>query len=176
MEETSSGYPLKAPVLIEVICRPSLPHGSATYPGWGEGRRVAQPTRGAAVSANTELVQSAYDAFSRGDIPAVIGALEDRVEWDVSAALPQGGSWRGRDGVGEFFQNLGGIWGDLHLEVEQLLENEDSVAAVGRAAGRLRDGDHAAGYSFVHLFTVKDGAITRFREWGDADESLRERS
>jgi uncharacterized protein len=128
------------------------------------------------VTAQTDLVQSAYEAFGRGDIPAVIGALGERVEWDVTAALPQGGSWRGRDDVGKFFEHLGGIWSELRLDVEELLEGGNSVAAVGHAAGRLGHGGHAAGYSFVHLFTVEDGEIVRFREWGDPDDVLREHS
>jgi ketosteroid isomerase-like protein len=121
------------------------------------------------------LVQSAYDAFGRGDVPAVLGTLSDRVEWDVSAILPQGGSWRGREGVGEFFAGLGSHWADLRIEVDELVDGGATVAAIGHGAGRLREhGDAAAGYKFVHVFDVDGGQIVRFREWGDPDEELRE--
>jgi ketosteroid isomerase-like protein len=127
------------------------------------------------MSENADLVAKAYDAFAHGDIPGVLGALGERVEWDVSAILPQGGSWRGRDSVAEFFEQLVSHWADLALEVEQMVSEGDTVVAFGRAAGRLREhGDAAAGYSFVHMFTVGGGAITRFREWADPDEELRE--
>src|SRR3954470_23425431 len=127
------------------------------------------------MSDNTELVQGAYGAFAQGDVPGVMSVLADRVEWDVTPVLPQGGSWRGRDGAGEFFENLGSHWADLTLQIDQLVTEGENVVAFGRAAGRLREhGDAAAGYAFVHWFTVVDGAIVRFREWGDPDEELRE--
>jgi ketosteroid isomerase-like protein len=127
------------------------------------------------MSDATEVVQSAYAAFGRGDVQGVLDAMSDRVEFDVSLVLPQGGSWRGRDGVGEFFEGLGSHWADLAIEVEQLVDNGETVVAIGRGAGRLRaHGDAAAGYAFVHAFTVADGQIVRFREWGDPDEALRE--
>jgi ketosteroid isomerase-like protein len=124
---------------------------------------------------NTQLIRNAYASFQQGDIPGVIGILADRVDWDVTAVLPQGGSWRGRDGAGEFFEQLGSQWADLTIDVEQFVSDADHVVAIGRAAGRLREhGDAAAGYAFVHVFTVAGGAVTAFREWADPDEELRE--
>src|SRR3954453_22690513 len=144
------------------------------------------------MSDNSDLIKSAYSSFAQGDVPAVIGLLSERVEWDVTSVLPQAGSWRGgggggevflalagsgrgRDGAGQFFEQLGSQWADLTLEVEQMVSEADEVVGIGRAAGRLREhGDAAAGYHFVHVFTVADGAVTRFREWADPDEELRE--
>jgi ketosteroid isomerase-like protein len=127
------------------------------------------------MSDNAELINSAYSSFARGDVAGIIGVLSERVEWDVTAVLPQAGSWRGRDGAGEFFDQLASQWADLTLDVEQMVSEGDHVVAIGRAAGRLREhGDAAAGYHFVHVFTVADGAVTRFREWADPDEELRE--
>jgi ketosteroid isomerase-like protein len=127
------------------------------------------------MSDNTDLVKGAYGAFSQADIPGVIGVLAERVEWDVTAVLPQAGSWRGRDGVGEFFETLASHWADLTIQIERIVGEGEIVVAFGRAAGRLREhGDAPAGYSFVHRFTVEDGAVIRFREWADPDEELRE--
>ena len=126
------------------------------------------------MSDNTELIRGAYEAFGRGDVPAVLGVLADRVEWDVTSVVPQGGSWRGRDGAGEFFQGLGEHWSELRVEPEQYVSEGDTVVVIGRAAGKLRGhGDAAAGYTFVHGFRVADGEIVRFREWADPDEDLR---
>ena len=41
------------------------------------------------VNGNQALVEGAYEAFGRGDIPAVLGILSDDVEWDVPDVLPQ---------------------------------------------------------------------------------------
>jgi ketosteroid isomerase-like protein len=34
---------------------------------------------------NLESVQAVYEAFGRGDVPAILGALADDVEWDQDA-------------------------------------------------------------------------------------------
>jgi ketosteroid isomerase-like protein len=120
------------------------------------------------VSQNTDQVRSAYESFGRGDIPAVLDMLDDRVEWDVTKILPHGGSWRGRDGAGEFFQGIPRHWDELRVQGEQFLDDGG-----GHAAGRL-SGGKAVGYHFVHLFTFEDGKVVRFREWADPDEELRE--
>jgi ketosteroid isomerase-like protein len=127
------------------------------------------------MSDSTQLIRGAYASFQQGDIPGVLGVLADRVDWEVTSILPQGGSWRGRDGAQEFFEQLGSKWADLTIEAEQFVSDGDHVVAIGRAAGRLREhGDAAAGYAFVHVFTVADGAVIAFREWADPDEELRE--
>jgi ketosteroid isomerase-like protein len=126
------------------------------------------------MSDSAELIRSAYAAFAEGDVPTIIGIVGERAEWDVTTVIPQGGSWRGPDGVAEFFEGLGEAWADLTLQLEQMIDDGENVVAVGHAAGRLRAADNAAaGYKFVHIFTVADGKVTRFREWADPDEELR---
>jgi uncharacterized protein len=126
------------------------------------------------MSENVDLVRSAYEAFGKGDIPGLIALLGDRVEWDSTSILPQGGSWRGRDGAGEFFQGVGRAWEELRVEPEELIDGGEHVVVTGRAAGRLSASGTAAGYGFVQVFTVSDGQVVRFREWADPDEELRE--
>jgi ketosteroid isomerase-like protein len=124
------------------------------------------------MSGNTEVVEGAYGAFARGDIASVIDAVDEQVSWDVPESVPHGGSFRGKEGVGEFFQGLGGKWEGLELEIEDLIDGGDNVIGVGRASGRLKDGDTAS-YGFAHVFTIGDGRIVRFREYVDLDERLR---
>ena len=38
-----------------------------------------------------DVVRQAYEAFERGDIPAVIESLSDDVTWEVAEVLPQVG-------------------------------------------------------------------------------------
>ena len=49
------------------------------------------------------MVEDAYEAFRRSHSPAILALVSDDVEWEVTEVLPQGGSYRGPDGVGEFF-------------------------------------------------------------------------
>jgi uncharacterized protein len=124
------------------------------------------------MSSNADVVNDAYQAFSRGDIPAVIAVVDENASWDVSPAVPQGGSFRGKDGVGQFFQGLGGTWESLDLQIHDVIDGGENIVGVGRASGTLKDG-RSASYGFAHVFTMDDGRIVRFREYVDPDEALR---
>ena len=113
-----------------------------------------------------DVVRQAYEAFERADIPAVLGALSDDVQWDVPDLLPQGGSFSGRDDVGRFFQRLGETYEELSLDIHDLIDGDERVAGVGVGSGTLHGGDRIE-YGFVHVFDVSDGKITRFREYAD---------
>jgi ketosteroid isomerase-like protein len=121
---------------------------------------------------NADVISGAYDSFSKGDIPAVIETLDPEVQWDVTAILPQGGSFSGPDGVGGFFEGLAKAWEEFRVSLDDLIASGDDVVAVGRAEGKLSGGD-SAGYGFAHVFTLRGGKIVRFREYADPDEALR---
>jgi ketosteroid isomerase-like protein len=131
--------------------------------------------KGIQISQNTEAVNGAYEAFASGDVPAIVAIVEDGAEWVSTASLPQGGSFSGPDGAAQFFQGVGEAWEELNVEVDDLLDAGDHVVGVGRANGKLRNGN-SAGYGFTHIFTMNDGKIARFREHADPDETLRRRA
>ena len=118
------------------------------------------------MASGAEVVQEAYDAFGRGDIPAVLELVADDVKWDVAEVLPQGGSWSWRDGATEFFQQLGEKYEDISIDVTDMIDGGDQVVGVGVGSGKRRGGDDIE-YGFTHVFTVGDGKVTRFREYAD---------
>jgi uncharacterized protein len=121
-----------------------------------------------------QIVQQAYEAFGRGDISGVLGVLADDVDWSVTEAIPHGGRFHGRDEVGRFFRGIGENWEEgFSVEVDETVDGGDQVVTLGRASGTLRGGGGDASYGFAHVFTVRDGQITRFREYADPDATLR---
>lgn len=117
------------------------------------------------MGANADVVGQAYDAFGRGDIPGILALLDENVEWSSSAGLPQGGEFRGTDGVLTFFQGVGAAWDPLTIDRETVTDfGTDRVLGLVRATGTLRDGGPAE-YGAAHVFTVRDGRITQFREY-----------
>ena len=88
---------------------------------------------------NVQLIQGAYEAFGRGDIPAVLAILDENIVWHTPEVLPQHASVNGRDDVLGFFQKLGSIWQDFNLEIRDFCASDDHVCVIGRASGK-RDG------------------------------------
>lgn len=124
------------------------------------------------MGTRAQVVEQAYEAFGRGDIPAVIGLLDEGVEWTAPGTLPHGGTWKGRNEVGQFFAGLDAAWEGLDLDVEAVAElGGDLVVGVLRAHGTRR-GAGPSSYGAVHVFDVRDGRIARFREHTDLDAPL----
>lgn len=64
------------------------------------------------VSKNIETVKSIYEAFGRGDVPAILEALHPDVEWEFAASphavtIPWLVPGRGKDAVARFFATVG---------------------------------------------------------------------
>jgi uncharacterized protein len=120
---------------------------------------------------NVQVVESAYEAFRRGDIDAVLGSLADDVDWNVTEVLPQGGHWSGRDDVGAgFFGKLANAWQDLSIDVQDIVASGDKVCAIGRGEGKNEGTD--AWFGFVHVWTLGDGKVTHFAEYADPAPAL----
>ena len=124
------------------------------------------------MAAGAQVVEEAYEAFGRGDIPGVLEKFDENIDWNVPEAVPHGGHFEGRDAVGGFFQGLGERWEDFGIDIEEVIDGGDEVVGIGRAHGNLK-GTGEAAYGFTHVFTVQDGQVVRFREYVDPDATLR---
>jgi ketosteroid isomerase-like protein len=119
---------------------------------------------------NADLLRSTYEAFGRGDIPAVIDVLDQNIVWNTPAVLPHAMTVNGRDDVGAFFQKLASTWQDFSLEIDDYVASGDRVCVIGRAGGILEG--ETASYGFVHAWTVRDGVLVRFDEYVDPSREL----
>jgi len=124
------------------------------------------------MSKHVDLVNEAYAAFARGDIPAILELLDDHVDWSSPKTLPHGGHFSGRDGVLEFFQGIGAEWDSLGLEIEGVGEAGPDLVLARVSASGVRKGGGAAGYGAAHTFEFGGGKITSFREYVDLDFAL----
>ena len=93
---------------------------------------------------NVQLVQGAYEAFGRGDVPAVLGVLADDIAWSVPPPLPQAVEAHGPGEVGAFFERLGSIWEGLDIQVTDFVASGDRVCVIGRGSGKV-GGEQARG-------------------------------
>ncbi|MGD9701553.1 MAG: nuclear transport factor 2 family protein [Acidimicrobiia bacterium] len=63
--------------------------------------------------ANVATVRSMYEAFGRGDIPAIMECLADDVDWEAGRVDDYGIPWlrpgHGKDHVQRFFATLAGL-------------------------------------------------------------------
>jgi uncharacterized protein len=116
--------------------------------------------------SNLTLVQELYEAFARRDVPAVLARLHPEVELQQTALVLWGGHYRGHAGAREFFGRVVATI-DSAVSIERFIDADDHVAAVGRTRGRTRERGVAFDLAVVHVWTVRDGRITRLEVYID---------
>ena len=117
---------------------------------------------------NVEFVKGIYGAFAQGDVPTVLGAFAEDIEWFEAEGMPYGGVYRGPEAVA---QNVfGPITEDIDsfaLVIEELLDSGATVAAVVRYTGTGKASGKALDVPAVHVWDIRDGKLARFRQFID---------
>ncbi|HEV8552461.1 MAG TPA: nuclear transport factor 2 family protein [Casimicrobiaceae bacterium] len=117
------------------------------------------------MGTSTAVVQQAYEAFGRRDVPAILELVADEVDWEFvgSAGLPYAGRRRNRNEVRDFFAAIPRT-DDIHaFEPREFIEAGEHVTVLGwERATALDTGKQFEG-EWVHVFTVKSGKVTRWR-------------
>ena len=116
-----------------------------------------------------KLVQDAYAAFGRTDIPAIINSLTDDIDWHLLGPqeLPITGQRKGKPEVSRFFKQVGELWNFERFEPRQFIEQGDDVVVLGYYSGTAKGSGRKFAAEWAHVFTVKNGKIAKFREYTD---------
>lgn len=125
---------------------------------------------------NVEVVRRVYEAFARGDVAAVLGALDSRVEWREADNHPyaDGNPYVGHDAVlGGIFARLGGEWENFAATPDEIFDAGDTVVARGHYTGTFKETGASLRAQFAHFFTMRDGRVTKFQQYTDTAQFLR---
>ena len=77
-----------------------------------------------------------------------------------------GWAFPGHAGVREFFERLRNAI-DSAVTVERFIEAGDHMAVAGRTRGHTRSGGTAFDVAIVHVWTVRDGRVSRFEAYNE---------
>jgi ketosteroid isomerase-like protein len=116
-----------------------------------------------------EVVQAAYAAFGRGDVPAVLEFVADDIEWKFRGAkgMPYTGTYRTKSDVARWFESIAEA-GDIQaFEPREFIVGDDSVTVLGWEKTRALPSGRVFETDWVHVFTVREGRVVRF--WGMYD-------
>jgi len=121
--------------------------------------------------SSAEIVTSLYDAFGRGDIPAVLGLLAPDVRWHEAEGnpyQPSGKGWVGPDAVvSNLFEKMGDDWTEFTVRPSLFHDSGSVVTVEGRYIATHRGTGKAFDSQVCHVWTVEDGKITKFQQYVD---------
>ena len=113
---------------------------------------------------NRDLIQRAYDAFGRGDIPSVLGTFDKEIRWHVPGQSALSGDYFGHEQVLGFFQKTMDLSeGTLRIELHDIVASDTTVFVLCMVSA-TRSGQRAE-FLEVHVWRIADGRAIEFREF-----------
>ncbi|MBX7221788.1 MAG: nuclear transport factor 2 family protein [Blastocatellia bacterium] len=118
---------------------------------------------------NLEIVQNLYLKFATGDIPAVLAALTEDVEWVMpgGAVLPFAGIWRGPQEVAHMFGKLAAALTFEVFEPQEFISQGNTVVVIGRSRDRLQADNRVVELDWVAVIRLRDGKVARYQVYED---------
>jgi ketosteroid isomerase-like protein len=128
--------------------------------------------------SNTDLLRAGYDAWNRGDLDAWLELLDPDIVIRTSGAFPDfAPEYRGLEPARKFWRQMLEPWEDFRIEVEQIEEEGDIVAAGIRFVARGRDSGVDVELRFGSGIRVRDGVAVELvnrRSVEEVREALRQ--
>lgn len=121
-------------------------------------------------TTNLALIQSVYEAFAKGDIPAILAMMDPAIEWISGGSrddFPTLGERHGVEGAASFFRDVAQHGEFTSFEPREILPSGEKVMVLGhygitaKATGKHFESD------WVHAFTIKGGKCVKFQEFTD---------
>ena len=123
---------------------------------------------------NVEIVRRGFEAYERGDVPAMLADLSPDLAIHRTPPQPDAGIWHGPDGMLEALAGWTAEFEEFEMRAESFVDaNDDQVVvrahqrAVGRASGVPTEAD------FWLVCTLSGGRITRMDIYAWEEQALR---
>jgi uncharacterized protein len=115
------------------------------------------------------IVQQAYAAFGRQDIPALLELVADEVDFEcvAPASLPYAGKRKTRSEVADFFDAIPKADAIHVFEPREFIEAGENVVVLGWEKSTALDTNKDFETEWVHVFTVRNDKIVRWRGFFD---------
>ena len=114
---------------------------------------------------NVALIRGAYDAFAKGDVPAVLAGMDEKIEWIEAEGFPTAGTYIGADAIVQgVFMPLVNDWEGFAVTPENIISEGEVVVSYGTYSGKFKATGKDLRTRFVHIWEVRDEKIVRFEQ------------
>jgi ketosteroid isomerase-like protein len=120
---------------------------------------------------SAKIVSDVYEAFGRGDMPAVLGAMDPGIRWyeaEGNPYMPSGEALVGPDAIlNDLFMKLGEDWDGFTVHPNSFHEAGDVVVVEGRYSGTHNGTGKLLDVQVCHIWTLENGKIIKFQQYVD---------
>ncbi|MEA2273641.1 MAG: uncharacterized protein QOI98_2349 [Solirubrobacteraceae bacterium] len=116
---------------------------------------------------DVNTIKAGYEAFAKGDVPAILAIMDGRIQWYEPPTLPWGGGrTSGPKAVAsKVFAEALKLFPDLKVKPDSILSDGDNVVALGTFSGTGKGGKFKV--PFAHVWTMRNGKAVRFQNYTD---------
>lgn len=115
------------------------------------------------------VVKQCYEAYARGDVATIVESVADEVDWVCVAPshIRYSGRRHNPTEVQQFFADIAHS-DHVHSFVPwEFIDAGEHVVVLGRERATAKESGRVFETDWVHVFTVRDGKICRWRGFFD---------
>jgi ketosteroid isomerase-like protein len=122
---------------------------------------------------NVEVIRATYDAFSKGDIPGVLGSFANEIVWNEAENFlyadrnPYVGPQAILEGV---FMRIVSEWDNFTVTPESILDAGDQVVTLGHYSGTFKQTGKFVKAQMVHVWNMVDAKAVKFQQYTDTKQ------
>lgn len=121
-----------------------------------------------------QAAKELYATFARGDIPAVLGMFDPKIEWRQAEGNPYepgGATWVGPQAVLEkLFKRIGAEWDGFTVNALALHDAGDHVVMEGRYTGKYKPTGRSIDAQVCHVLRFRNGKLMSFHQYVDTGQ------
>jgi ketosteroid isomerase-like protein len=120
---------------------------------------------------NVERFRGATEAFNRGDLQAWLDFFDPDAVFEPLVAAMEG-AYVGHDVIATFMTTIADLYDVFEVDIVEVRDLGDRVLAVGTATGVGKGSGIEQRTPIAIVASFRNGAITRFKDYGDKDRAL----
>ena len=118
---------------------------------------------------DVRTMRNAYDAFNRGDIPAVLDAFDPQIDWhEPGGGRSPSGTFKGSSSVAnDVFATVPQNFDEFQVEPEEYFDaGNEHVVVTGHFRGKSKSGQ-AFRLPYAHVWEMRNGKAVRMHNHVD---------
>jgi ketosteroid isomerase-like protein len=118
---------------------------------------------------DVNTMRTAYEAFNRGDVPAVLEAFDPQIDWhEPGGGRAPRGTFTGADNVAsDVFSAVPASFDEFEAQPETFIDAGEHLVVVGTFRGRSKAGQQMQA-RYAHVWRMRDGKAVSFQNHVEA--------
>jgi ketosteroid isomerase-like protein len=119
--------------------------------------------------SNIDIIKGLYASFAKGDVPAVLGAMNPHIRWTEAEGFIYGGEYVGPEAILQnVFMKFATEWDGFTVTPDKFIDGGEEVVVLGKYSGTFLATGKTMTVPFAHVWTIGDDSrVSNFIQFTD---------